>query len=87
MISVGDNLGGESSQKNPRKIRVASAYPSFKVIDTASPPVSPSVVARIFTAQNASVTCGTLLNTSVLAAVASSVLNPAPPVRMHKSCP
>src|SRR5689334_1462038 len=34
------------------------------VIVTASPPVSPSVVASILMIQNASVTAGTLLNTS-----------------------
>src|SRR5882672_3305989 len=37
------------------------AYPQFSVIDTASPPVSPKVVATILMTQNASVTSGTLL--------------------------
>jgi hypothetical protein len=44
------------------------AYPSFRVIDSASPPVSPTVVAKILTTQNASVTLGTLLKATVLAA-------------------
>src|ERR1700676_4613604 len=52
VISLGDNLGSESYTKEPRKIRLLMAYPSFRVIDRASPPVSPSVVARILTIQN-----------------------------------
>src|ERR1700730_16514247 len=46
--------------------RLLMAYPSFRVIDRASPPASPSVVARILTIQNTSVTRGTLLKASVL---------------------
>ena len=56
-------------QKKPRKIRLLMPYPSFRVIDRASPPVSLSVVARILMIQNASVTLATLLRASVLAAV------------------
>src|SRR3954453_9110696 len=37
-----------------------SAYPQFSVMETASPPVSPNVVAMILTIQNPSVTSGTL---------------------------
>jgi hypothetical protein len=57
-------------RKNARKIRLLSAYPSFRVIDSASPPVSPSVVARILTTQNANVTRGTLLRASPSSATA-----------------
>src|SRR5580704_6999772 len=70
-------------QKKPRKIRLLMAYPSFKVIDSASPPVSPTVVARILTIQNPSVTCGTLLKPSVTALAALSARNPAPPLGLR----
>src|SRR5229473_3531047 len=46
------------------KIAVPTRYPRFMDMVTASPPVSPNVVARIFTTQNASVTAGTLLERS-----------------------
>ncbi len=38
-----------------------STYPRFRLIDTASPPVSPKVVAAILMIQNAKATSGTLL--------------------------
>jgi len=47
--------------KIPIKIRLLVAYPRFMDIETASPPVSPSVVARILMIQKISVTSGTLL--------------------------
>src|ERR1700737_2802338 len=43
------------------KIAVPTRYPRFIDMVTASPPVSPSVVARILTIQNARVTSGSLL--------------------------
>jgi hypothetical protein len=49
------------TMKNPKKITELTAYPSFIVIDSASPPVSPSVVASTLITQNAKVTSGTLL--------------------------
>lgn len=42
------------------KIPVPTRYPRFMDIDTVSPPVSPSVVARILMTQNPSVIAGTL---------------------------
>jgi hypothetical protein len=42
---------------------VLVAYPSFSVIDGASPAVSTSVIAKILMTRNASVTGGTLLKT------------------------
>lgn len=38
---------------------VAIRYPNPRVIETVSPPVSPSVVAATLTIQNSSVTAGT----------------------------
>jgi hypothetical protein len=45
---------------------VLAIYPKFSVIESASPPVSPSVVAQILINQKIKVTCGTLLKSSVL---------------------
>src|SRR6266446_3950975 len=50
-----------ATTKMPMKIRLLIAYPRFIDIETASPAVSPNVVARILMSQNASVTSGTLL--------------------------
>src|SRR3984885_10782841 len=52
--------------KNTMKIKVLTAYPSFIVMESASPPVSPSVVAAILMIQNAIAICGTLLATAKL---------------------
>src|SRR5712671_3945561 len=46
--------------KMPINIALLSAYPQFSVIETASPPVSPKVVAAILISQKATVTSGTL---------------------------
>jgi hypothetical protein len=46
--------------KMAKKIPVLIAYPRFSVIDKASPPVLPSVVAAILMIQNVKVTRGTL---------------------------
>jgi hypothetical protein len=43
-------------------IAVLARYPKFIDIDSASPPVSPRVVARTLIIQKARVTSGTLLN-------------------------
>src|ERR1700733_16331362 len=56
MVAFCRHLSGESYAKKPSKITLLTAYPRFSVIDSASPPVSPTVVARILIAQNASVT-------------------------------
>jgi hypothetical protein len=48
------------------KIAVPTKYPRSIDIKTASPPVSPRVVARIFITQKPSVTCGTLIRTSFI---------------------
>jgi hypothetical protein len=49
----------------PKKIIEPTAYPSFIDMVTASPPVSPSVVARILRIQKPSVTSGTLLKANL----------------------
>src|SRR5258706_15854097 len=43
------------------KMAVPTRYPKFMDMETASPPVSPSVVAAIFIIQKRRVTSGTLL--------------------------
>jgi hypothetical protein len=48
----------------PMKMMLLAAYPKFMDIETASPPVSPSVVARTLMTQNVRVTSGTLLSTT-----------------------
>jgi hypothetical protein len=53
-------------------IPVLTRYPRFMDIDTASPPVSPSVVANIFMIQKARVTSGTLLSVSCFVVFTSS---------------
>src|ERR1700730_9655720 len=50
-----------ASTKTPINIALLTAYPQFSVMETASPPVSPSVVAIILTTQKPNVTAGTLL--------------------------
>src|SRR3979411_2482201 len=47
--------------KMPINIALLRAYPQFNVIETASPPVSPRVVAAILISQKTRVTSGTLL--------------------------
>src|SRR5882757_7077449 len=47
--------------KMPINIALLRAYPQFNVMETASPPVSPKVVAAILITQKAKVTSGTLL--------------------------
>jgi hypothetical protein len=42
-------------------IRLLAAYPSLKLMESVSPPVSPSVVAAIFTIQNPKTTSGTFI--------------------------
>lgn len=44
------HLRSQRMAKNATKISVLTTYPSFSVMDSASPPVSPTVVAQIFTA-------------------------------------
>ncbi|MGY3404905.1 hypothetical protein ACVWZV_001018 [Bradyrhizobium sp. GM5.1] len=50
-------------RKIPTKIALLTAYPRFMDMDTASPPVSPSVVASTLMIQKITVTSGTLLST------------------------
>src|SRR5689334_4590590 len=50
-----------AAAKMTAKIAVPTRYPRFIDIETASPPVSPSVVAAILISQNPTVACGTLL--------------------------
>src|SRR5450631_3163753 len=50
-----------ATTKIPMNKALLSAYPQFNVMDTASPPVSPRVVAAILITQNVNVTSGTLL--------------------------
>jgi hypothetical protein len=53
-----------ATMKMPMKMTLLAAYPKFIDIETASPPVSPSVVARTLMTQNVRVTSGTLLSTT-----------------------
>src|ERR1700733_13300833 len=55
------SCAARTTRKSAKKMPVLTAYPSFRVIDSASPPVSPSVVAAILMIQNPSVTAGILL--------------------------
>ena len=52
------------TRKRAKKMALLKAYPRCIVIETASPPVSPRVVAATFMTQKANVTSGTLLELS-----------------------
>ena len=52
------------TRKRAKKMALLKAYPRCIVIETASPPVSPRVVAATFMTQKAKVTSGTLLELS-----------------------
>ena len=65
------NIEHTNTIKAGRKIALPTRYPALtitsalsQVMVTASPPVSPSVVARILTIQKRSVTCGTFATRS-----------------------
>src|SRR5438067_4088352 len=59
---------------------VLTPYPSFRVMESASPPVSPTVVAQILIIQNARVTSGTLLSRSILCSPVRIVDSPSPKI-------
>ncbi len=61
-----------ATTKMPMKMMLLSAYPRFSDMETASPPVSPNVVARILMNQKASVTSGTLLGVASMAPFTSA---------------
>ena len=72
-----------STMSNDRKIAVPARYPSFIVIVTVSPPVSPSVVARILITQKPRVTAGTLADGGTECSRRSFIICPA---ILHRSC-
>jgi hypothetical protein len=67
-----------ATTKMPMKMMLLSAYPRFSDIETASPPVSPNVVARILMSQKARVTSGTLLGIAATAPFVSAAESAMP---------
>jgi hypothetical protein len=65
-----------ATAKIAKNMMVLVRYPRFMDIETASPPVSPSVVAAIFMSQKISVASGTLLIGDFISVMLSPVVVP-----------
>jgi len=61
MVAFGPQLAAKGGHEKSQKDKAADRISEIQVMERASPPVSPTVVAQILISQNMTVTAGTLL--------------------------